>query len=78
VTFAAESAARSLGRAPGHGRPVVAIGRTRGLTRADLWSNRTAPLVDVDAGDGTVRLDGRVLRVDAVAELPLNRRYLLR
>jgi urease alpha subunit len=33
--------------------------------------------VQVDSGDGTVTLDGRVLAVDPVSEVPLNRRYLL-
>jgi urease alpha subunit len=34
--------------------------------------------VEVDPVDGTVRLDGRVLAVDPVADVPLNRRYFLR
>ena len=60
------------------GRRVVRLGRVRGLTRSDLVRNRaTAPIV-VDPGDGRVTLAGRPLEVEPVAELPLNRAYLLR
>jgi urease alpha subunit len=33
--------------------------------------------VEVDSGDGTVTLEGRVLAVEPVSEVPLSRRYLL-
>jgi urease alpha subunit len=33
--------------------------------------------VEVDPGDGTVRLDGRVLAAPPATRLPLNRAYLL-
>jgi urease subunit alpha len=78
VTFAAPGAGRALGRRLGARREVVEIGRTRALTRADLWSNRATAAVEIDPRDGTVTLDGRRLAVDPVSELPLNRRYLLR
>ena len=56
----------------------VAVARTRGLTRTDLVHNRATPPIEVDVTDGTVRLDGRILAVDPVSEVPLSRRYLLR
>jgi len=59
-------------------RARIAVAGTRGLTRADLVHNRLAPPIDVDVTDGTVRLDGHVLAVDPVSEVPLSRRYLLR
>ncbi len=77
LLFAAPAAEASLARRH-PGRPVVPIGRTRGLSRADLARNRAAPPIEVDPADGTVRLDGAVLAVEAQAELPLNRRYFLR
>jgi urease subunit alpha len=64
-------------RAPA-GRPVVAIGRTRRLTRADLLMNRAAPPIAVDIADGSVTLDDVPLAVEPVDEVPLSRRYFLR
>jgi urease subunit alpha len=60
------------------GRDVIAVRGTRGLTRDSLVRNRSTPDVDVDLGDGTVRLDGEVLAIDPVREVPLSRRYFLR
>ena len=50
---------------------------TRGVRRDTLIANRAAPPIEVDPADGTVRLDGRVLPMEPVAEVPLTRRYLL-
>jgi urease subunit alpha len=58
-------------------RRVVAVGGTRGIGRADLVANSAVPAIEVSRTDGTVKLDGRVLAADPVAEVPLNRRYLL-
>ena len=79
VTFAAPGSDAAVARrlAP-LGRPVVEIGRTRGLTRSDLALNRSTAAIEIDPGDGRVSLDGRELAAEPVAELPLNRRYLLR
>ncbi|HEY7590540.1 MAG TPA: urease subunit alpha [Candidatus Limnocylindrales bacterium] len=78
VTFCAPGASREVGRRLGSGRPVVEIGRTRGLDRGALARNRATAAVEVDPGDGTVTLAGRALAVEAAAELPLNRLYFLR
>ena len=59
-------------------RRLVAVSGCRGLTRTSLWSNRATAPVEVDPGDGTVTLAGRVLGVDPVEDVPLSRRYLLR
>jgi urease subunit alpha len=77
LLFAAAGTEPSLARRH-PGRSIVPIGRTRGLSRTDLARNRAAPPIEVDVADGTVRLDGTVLAVEAQSELPLNRRYLLR
>jgi urease subunit alpha len=58
-------------------RQLVAVRGTRSIRRDDLALNRTAPAIEVSPEDGTVTLDGRVLRTDAVSEVPLSRRYLL-
>jgi urease subunit alpha len=78
VQFCAPGSAKSVARVTGTQRPLVEIGRTRGLTRDDLMLNRAVAPIDVDPVDGTVTLDGRVLAAQPVAELPLNRRYFLR
>ncbi len=60
------------------GRDVLAIGRTRDLTRSDLWLNRATAPIEIDPTDGRVTLDGRPLALDPVDDLPLSRRYFLR
>jgi urease subunit alpha len=61
----------------GSARRLVAVHETRRVRRASLEWNRTVPPVAVDPSDGTVSLDGRVLAVEPVVEVPLNRRFLL-
>ena len=78
VTFASAAAADALRRRSVGGREIVPIGRTRGLTRADLWLNRATPPIEIDPTDGRVMLDGQPLAIEPVDELPLSRRYFLR
>ncbi len=78
VTFATDGAAAAIRRAQASGRQVVAIGRTRGLTRADLALNRAVAPIEIDPLDGWVTLADRPLAVQPTGDLPLNRRYLLR
>ena len=78
VTFASASAAEGLRRRAPAGRDVVAIGRTRGLNRSDLWLNRATVPIKIDPGDGQVTLGGVPLAIEPVTELPLSRRYFLR
>jgi urease subunit alpha len=78
TTFTSGAAlAAGLPRQLASERRWVAVRGTRGLTRASLALNRTAVPIEVDPRDATVTLDGRVLAVDPVREVPLNRRYLL-
>jgi urease subunit alpha len=58
-------------------RRLVAVRGTRAIRRDSLARNRTVPPIEVSAADGTVTLDGRVLRTDPVTEVRLSRRYLL-
>jgi urease subunit alpha len=58
-------------------RRLIPVRCTRGIRRSDLARNRTVPAIDVSPADGTVTLDGAVLRIDPVDEVPLSRRYLL-
>jgi urease subunit alpha len=67
-----------LARTSVDGRAIIPIGRTRGLTRDDLWLNRATAPVEIDPADGRVTLDGAPLAVDPVDEVPLSRRYFFR
>jgi urease subunit alpha len=78
VTFAPATSVEAVRRRLPAGRDVVELGRTRGLTRADLWLNRAAPAIEIDPIDGWVTLDDRRLAIDPVDDLPLSRRYFLR
>jgi urease subunit alpha len=61
-----------------HGRELIAVRGTRGLTRDSLARNRATAPIEVDTADGTVSLEGTVLGVDPVREVALSRRYFLR
>jgi urease subunit alpha len=61
----------------GSRRRFTAVSGTRDVRRFSLVANTAVTPVQIDPGDGTVRLDGRVLASDPVAELPLGRRFLL-
>ncbi|MET1011444.1 MAG: urease subunit alpha [Actinomycetota bacterium] len=66
-----------IARTLGTRRRFVAVRGTRAIRRDGLARNRTVPPIEVSAADGTVTLDGRVLRTDPVTEVRLSRRYLL-
>jgi urease subunit alpha len=66
-----------IARTLGTRRRLVAVRGTRTIRRDGLARNRTVPPIEVSAADGTVTLDGRVLRTDPVTEVRLSRRYLL-
>ena len=61
----------------GSRRVYLKVENARGLTRANLHLNRATVPVEVDPGDGTVTLDGKVLAVEPAAELPLSRAHFL-
>jgi urease subunit alpha len=61
----------------GSGRRFVAVSGTRSASRGSLVQNTVVLPVEVDPGDGTVTLEGGVLAVEPVSEVPLSRRYLL-
>jgi urease subunit alpha len=81
VTFVSGAAIGTPGVAAAlaaHGRRLVAVHGTRGLTRDALARNRATAAIEVDVRDGSVSLDGRPLAIAPVREVPLSRRYLLR
>jgi urease subunit alpha len=78
TTFVSAAAlANGIGSRLESRRRFVAVGDTRSVRRETLVANTATPPVEVDPTDGTVRLDGRILRAEPVAEVPLSRRYLL-
>ncbi len=78
TTFVSEAALDAgIRERLGSARRFVAVHDIRGVRRDSLVANRAVPMIDVDPGDGAVRLDGRNLRCEPVEEVPLNRRYLL-
>jgi urease subunit alpha len=66
-----------IARTLGTRRRLLAVRGTRAIRRDGLARNRMVPPIEVSAADGTVTLDGRVLRTDPVTEVRLSRRYLL-
>lgn len=61
----------------GSRRRFVAVGGTRTVRRGTLERNRAVVPIEVDPRSGTVTLDGRVLAVEPVRDVPLSRRYIL-
>ena len=78
VTFVSGGVGAAARRELTSRRPVVEIGRTRGLTRADLQHNTAVAPIEIDPTDGYVTLRDRPLEVEPVVELPLNRLYFMR
>lgn len=68
----------SLATRLGTTRRLVPVRGCRGLTRGSLVRNRGVAPIEVDPRDGSVSLDGKLVAVAPVAEVPLSRRYLLR
>jgi len=78
VTFVSGSLdANAFAQKLGSQRALIAVSRTRGLTRADLRLNRATAPVEVDPRDGTVTLDGRRLTIEPADDLPLNRAFFV-
>ncbi len=78
TTFVSAAAIEAgIARTLGTRRRLVPVRGTRAIRRGDLARNRAVPPIEVSAADGTVTLDGRVLRTEPVTEVRLSRRYLL-
>lgn len=78
VTFVSRAALEAgIAARLGGERRLVPVSGTRTVRRENLIAGRACPPIMIDPADGTVRLDGRVLGVQPVREVPLSRRYLL-
>lgn len=79
VTFVSRAAQESgLKERLGSSRRFVVVSGTREVRRASLVANTAVAPVQIDPGDGTVQLGGRLLTSRPAAEVPLSARYLLR
>ncbi|MGM1064582.1 urease subunit alpha [Saccharothrix sp. Mg75] len=58
-------------------RPLVPVGDTRNVTKADMVLNDALPDVRVDPDSFAVRIDGDLVEPQPVAELPMAQRYFL-
>jgi urease subunit alpha len=56
---------------------LVGVSNTRKITKRDLLWNDTLPKIEVDPETYTVKADGRELRCEPAAVLPLAQRYFL-
>jgi urease subunit alpha len=61
----------------GSRRRFAAVRGTREVARGSLVANTATAPIEVDPGDGSVTLGGRVLACEPVESVPLSRRYLL-
>jgi urease subunit alpha len=78
TTFVSRAALEAgIERRIGSRRRFIAVEDTRSVRRDTLARNRAVPSIEVDPHDGTVTLDGRVLAVEPVGDVPLGRRYVL-
>lgn len=78
TTFVSRAALEAgIERRIGSRRRFIAVEDTRSVRRDTLARNRAVPSIEVDTHDGTVTLDGRVLAVEPVGDVPLGRRYVL-
>ena len=58
-------------------RRLVAVGDTRGRSKADLPENSALPRIEVEPDTFTVRIDGEVVEPQPASELPMTQRYFL-
>jgi urease subunit alpha len=78
TTFVSRAALEAgIERRIGSRRRFIAVEDTRSVRCDTLARNRAVPSIEVDPHDGTVTLDGRVLAVEPVGDVPLGRRYVL-
>ncbi|MEM7078679.1 MAG: urease subunit alpha [Pseudomonadota bacterium] len=78
VTFVSAASLKS-GRLDQYGlrKPLVAVGATRAITKADMVHNSYCPNIEVDPQTYEVRADGDLLTCEPATELPLAQKYFL-
>ncbi len=78
VTFVSGAALEAhVGDELGLHRRLLAVSRTRRVTKADMVHNSAVPRIEVDSQTYEVRADGVLLTCEPARELPLAQRYFL-
>lgn len=78
TTFVSSAAIESgIQERLGSRRRFVPVSGSRAVKRSSLARNGVTAPVEVDPRTGVVSLNGEVLGIEPVAEVPLNRRYIL-
>jgi urease subunit alpha len=78
LTFVSQAAIKSgLRERLGSKRRFVAVSGTRGVRRSSLVANTAVANIQIDPGDGTVRMGGRLVTSPPADEVPLSSRYFL-
>ena len=79
TTFVSQAALESgLRERLGSRRRFASVSGTRSVRRASLVANTAVTPIQMDLGDGVVRLGGRLLTSTPTIEVPMSARYLLR
>lgn len=79
TTFVSQAALESgIRQRLGSRRRFASVSGTRAVRRASLLANTAVTPIQIDAGDGAVRLDGRLVTSTPTDEVPLSSRYFLR
>ena len=58
-------------------KPLIAVGRTRGIGKKDMVHNDLLPKIEVDPETYEVRADGELLACEPASVLPMAQRYFL-
>jgi urease subunit alpha len=78
VSFVSQAAlADGIGQRLNLQKRLVAVSRTRTLTKKDMVLNHYLPLIEVDPQTYEVRADGKLLTCEPASVLPLAQRYFL-
>jgi urease subunit alpha len=78
LTFVSQSALGSGALDPlGLRKRLVAVSRTRSISKRDMVWNNALPKIEVDPETYTVKADGRELRCEPATVLPMAQRYFL-
>jgi urease subunit alpha len=78
LTFVSQAALESgLRERLGSKRRFVAVSNTRAVRRTSMLANTAVAPIQIDPGDGAVRLGGRLVTSPPADQVPLSARYLL-
>ncbi|OSZ76356.1 urease subunit alpha [Hydrogenophaga sp. IBVHS1] len=78
LTFVSQAGlSAGVGERFGLHKPLVAVQRCRGVTKADMVHNSLLPKMEIDPQTYAVRADGQLLTCEPATVLPMAQRYFL-